>query len=458
MYISEKLAAMIKKLALKDIPQQVRETARSSIIDGLGVALAGAAEPASRHISAYVQSMQGIPECTIIAGSHRAPAAEAALVNATTAHALDFDDSTDTVGGHPTTVILPAVLAIGEKLHASGERILTAYIAGFETEALLAKMVNFEHYDKGWHPTATLGVFGSAAACAKLMELDESETAMGLSLAVSMACGVKENFGTMTKPLQAGLASRNGLTAASLAAQGFIAQKSAIEGKKGFFEVFNGAGKYRIEDLGTQFGCPWDLAYPGVAIKQYPCCGSTHPAIDAVIQLVTENDLSPDEIATIHVATHPRRLAHTNRPLPQTNLEAKFSVQYVTAVAAANRWVGLGDFMDGALQREAVRKLLLKTEACPLPEHKWGPEHFAAEVDIRCSDGRRLHRRVEKAKGRGPQLTLSAAELERKFSDCASRQLSPEAVRSCLAMVAGIEELTDIGMLMGLLSAGQTSR
>lgn len=452
MYISEQLASMITALSLENVPQQVRDTARNSILDCLGVAVAGAAEPASELISAYARGLGGHPECTIIAGNYKAPPAEAALVNATMAHALDFDDCTDTVGGHPTVVILPAVLAMGQKLRSSGRQVLTAYIAGFETEALLAKMVNFEHYDKGWHPTATLGVFGAVAACAKLLKLDDSKTAMALSLSVSMACGVKENFGTMTKPLQAGFASRNGLMAAILAGQGFTAKKSAIEGKKGFFEVYNGAGNYRVENLEPAFGKPWDLLYPGVAIKQYPCCGSTHPAVDAVIHLVTEYDLAPDQIEQLRVAVHPRRLAHTNRPQPETSLEAKFSIQYVTAVAAVNRWVSLTDFSDDAARREEVRKMLDRVEAVPLPEDKWGPEHFAAEVGIVCRDGRRLHHRVEKAKGRGPQFALNTDELERKFTDCVTRQLSPETARNCLFLVAEIEKLADIGVLMDNLA------
>jgi len=452
MNISEQLAACITNLSLEQVPPDVGHTAKNSILDCLGVAVAGAAEPASEIASEYVRGLGSRPEATIIAKNFKAAPTEAAFVNATMAHALDFDDSTDTLGGHPTVVILPAISALGQKLQSSGRQVLEAYIAGFETEALLAKMVNFEHYDKGWHPTATLGVFGSAAACAKLLQLDGAKTTMALCIAVSMACGVKENFGTMTKPLHTGISSRNGLTAAMLADKGFTAKTSAFEGKKGFFEVYNGAGNYRVENLEPNFGNPWDLAQPGVAIKQYPCCGSTHPAIDAVLHLVIQNELSPHDIEQVQVATHPRRLAHTNRPLIQTSLEAKFSVQYVTAVAAVNRWVGLDDFSDEALKREAVRKMFNKVTAVPLPQDKWGPEHFAAEVDIICKDGRRLHRRVEKAKGRGPRFALSAAELERKFADCVKKELSNETVQHCLSMIRGLENLQDINALMDCLA------
>jgi 2-methylcitrate dehydratase PrpD len=454
MYISEQAAVFVNKLSIEEIPENVCRTAKNSILDCLGVAVAGAREPASEMVTDLAAVSGGKPEATIIARNIKTASTEAAFVNATMAHALDFDDSTDTLGGHPTVVLLPAILALGQKLHASGRDVLEAYIAGFEVEAQLAKLVNFEHYDRGWHPTATLGVFGSAAACAKLLKLDNAKTAMALSIAVSLACGVKENFGTMTKPLHTGISSRNGLTAALLADKGFTAKKSAFEGKKGFFEVYNGPGNYRVENLEPLFGNPWDLAQPGVAIKQYPCCGSTHPAIDAVIHLVTQHDLSPSEIEKMQVATHPRRLAHTNRPLVQTTLEAKFSVQYVSAVAATNRWVGLDDFSDAAMKREAVQKMLSKVTAVPLPQDKWGPEHFAAEVDITSKDGRQLHHRVEKAKGRGPRLALSPAELERKFTDCVKRELSPETVQRCLPMIWELENLEDINGLMDCF-AGQ---
>jgi len=448
MTISEQLAACIVNMSLSQVPSEGWLTAKNSILDCLGVAVAGASEPAGEIASEYVRAIEGRPDGTVIAKQFRAPAADAAFVNAIMAHALDFDDSTDTLGGHPTAVILPAALALGQRIQASGRDILEAYIVGFEVEARLAKLVNFEHYDKGWHPTATLGVFGSSAACAKLLKLNETKTAMALCIAVSTACGVKENFGTMTKPLHTGISSRSGVLAAMLADKNFTAKKSAFEGKKGFFEVYNGAGNYRVENLQALFGNPWDLVQPGVAIKQYPCCGSTHPAIDAVIQLVAQNELVPSDIEKIQIATHPRRLAHTNRPFPQTSLEAKFSVQYVSAVAAVNRWVGLDDFTEAGIRGQAVQKMLNKVTAVPLSKDKWGPEHFAAEIEITCKDGRRLHHRVEKAKGRGPRFALSAAELEHKFTDCVKKNLSDETAQRCLVMIRDLENLNDINTLM----------
>lgn len=452
MTIAEQIASFLKRTKLKDIPEEACTLAKEVILDCLGVAVCGFREPASQLIIKYISSLGCRPQATIIAQGLQTACGEAALANATMAHALDYDDISDTIGGHPSVVILPAVLAVGQYLKASGQRVLEAYIKGFEVEAKLATLVNFEHYDKGWHPTATLGVFGSAAACAVLLELDEERTATALSMATSMASGIKENFGSMTKPLQAGMASHNGVRAAMLAQNGFTAKKSAFEGKQGFFNVYNGPGKYRIENLEKMFGNPWDLISPGLAVKQYPCCGSTHPVIDAVIYLADQYDLSPEEIARIQVAVHPRRLAHTNRPNPLTSLEAKFSLQYVTAIAATKRWVGLEDFCADRLHEKEIQKMLAKIEAISLPQERWGSEHFAAEVDIACKDGRSLHHRVEKAKGRGPQLFLTEKELERKFLDCTTQLLRLETAQECMMIIKELESIANIGMLMDLFT------
>lgn len=450
--IAEQISTFISNAELRNIPKEAQAVAKTAFLDYLGVAVAGSKEPVSKLITGYISGLECVPKAVVIAQGFRTACGEAALANATMGHALDYDDVSDTIGGHPSVVILPAVLAVGQGINASGEQVLEAYIIGFEVEAKLAKLVNFEHYEKGWHPTATLGVFGATAACAKLMKLDEEEAAMALGIAASLASGIKENFGSMSKPLQAGIASRNGVMAAALAKQGFTAQKSALDGKQGFFNVYNGPGKYRMENIEEMLGNPWDLVSPGLAIKQYPCCGSTHPAIDAITYLVNTFDLLPEEIEKIRVAIHPRRLAHTNRPQPQTILEAKFSVQYVAAIAAMKRWVSLDDLSADSLQTRETQKMLGKIEAIALPQEKWGPEHFAAEVDINCKDGRHLHHRVEKAKGRGPQLALSEKELERKYYSCVRQVLPLETAQKCYAMAKEFEQLTDVGVLMDLLA------
>ena len=239
--------------------------------------------------------------CLIFGTEQRVAALDAALINGTASHALDFDDCSDTLGGHPSAPILPALFALAETRTVDGRAFIAAYVAGWETETRIARGVNFHHYEKGWHPTATLGVFGSTAACCHLLGLTPEATATALGLAASFASGVKANFGTMTKPLHVGHCSRNGMLAALLAADGFTANAGALEHRQGFLHVFNGEGNFDADAILRDWGQPWDIVQPGVAIKQYPCCGSTHPAVDAMLSLVREHGLTPAMVERVEL-------------------------------------------------------------------------------------------------------------------------------------------------------------
>jgi len=245
--------------------------AKLAILDTLGVTLAGAHEPCAQIVSRVLPASGG--ECLIFGTDRHAPPLDAALVNGTAAHALDFDDVSNSLGGHPSAPILPALFALGEILDCTGRDFITAYVSGFETETRIARGVNFHHYEKGWHPTATLGVFGAAAACCHLLQLDQAKTAQALAIAASLASGIKANFGTMTKPLHVGHTARNGLFAALLARDGFTANTGAMEHKQGFLEFFNGAGNFDAAKILADWGRPYDIVRPGLGVKQHPCCG-----------------------------------------------------------------------------------------------------------------------------------------------------------------------------------------
>ncbi len=348
MTIAEALAERIASVRYDALPEEAVRWARVAIIDTVGCTLAGASEPCAR-IVARVTASDG--PCLIFGTEQRVAALDAALINGTASHALDFDDCSDTLGGHPSAPILPALFALAETRTVDGRAFIAAYVAGWETETRIARGVNFHHYEKGWHPTATLGVFGSTAACCHLLGLTPEATATALGLAASFASGVKANFGTMTKPLHVGHCSRNGMLAALLAADGFTANAGALEHGQGFLHVFNGAGNFDADAILRDWGQPWDIVQPGVAIKQYPCCGSTHPAVDAMLMLVREHALTPAMVERVDSWTHPRRLAHTNRPDPQSELDAKFSVQYLPGARAAGSSRGAGAFRGRQLPR-----------------------------------------------------------------------------------------------------------
>ena len=265
MTIAEGLADRIASVTYESLPDDALHWARVAILDTVGVTLAGASEPCAQIAARVLTGGASTGPSLIFGTDHRAAPLDAALINGTASHALDFDDCSNTLGGHPSAPILPALFALAETRDVDGRAFVTAYIAGFETEARISRGINFHHYEKGWHPTATIGVFGAAAACAHLLRLQPDRIAIALGLAASFASGLKANFGTMTKPLHVGHCSRNGLLAALLASEGFTANPGAFEHKQGFLEVFNGAGNYNADAILRDWANPLDIARPGVA-------------------------------------------------------------------------------------------------------------------------------------------------------------------------------------------------
>ena len=306
----------------------------------------------------------------------------------------------------------------GEILDSTGREFIAAYVAGFETETRIGRGVNLHHYEKGWHPTATLGVFGAAAACCHLMGLDRAKTAQALAIAASLASGIKANFGTMTKPLHVGHTARNGLFAAMLAREGFTANDAALEHKQGFLHVFNGIGNFDAEKILADWGRPYDIVSPGIGIKPHPCCGSTHPAVDAMLALRAEHDIVPDKVARIESWTHPRRLAHTDRPDPQSGLDAKFSVQYCLARALLDGRIVLEHFEGEAFRDPAARALMRRIHAAPFPATARGDgEPLGAELRITFDDGRTVAKRVRRALGRGTDNPLPEEKLHAQIRE-----------------------------------------
>ncbi|MHA1108572.1 MAG: MmgE/PrpD family protein, partial [Alphaproteobacteria bacterium] len=402
MALAEELATGIAAFEFGDLPDEAIYWARAAILDTIGVAIAGADEDCVTILEKALSTESAGGPCQLFGKTGRLGPLDAALINGTACHAHDFDDCNDTLGGHPTAPILPALFALAEETGGSGQDIMAAYVAGFETEVAIARGVHFHHYEKGWHPTATLGTFGAGAACARLMGLSVEKTAIALALCISFAAGVKANFGTMTKPLHVGQSSRAGLLAARLAREGFTANPDAFEHHQGFFEVFNGAGNFDPSRVMEGWADPLDIVSPGIAIKQYPCCGSTHPAIDAMLSLVREHGLTPDGVASIESITHARRLKHTNRPDPQTSLDAKFSVQYCLARALRDGRVTLDQFEGDAHLDFGVRHIMDRIQ---VGAHQ-DSNHFSADVTVTTNDGRTLSKHVEQALGRGTRDPL----------------------------------------------------
>ncbi len=453
MGLARELAERIVGTAAADLPSEALDWGKVAVRDTIGVALAGSREPAPRK----VEEMLGLPAdggpCLILGGCRRAGSLDAALINGTAAHALDFDNTAFHMGGHVSATMVPALLAAGEAHGASGRDLLVAHAVGFETGARIGRAVNFHHSEKGWHPTSTLGVFAVAAACARLLGLPVAETETALALATSLAAGTKANFGTMTKPLHAGQCARGGLMAALLARSGYTANPDAFEHKQGFFNVFNGAGNFAAARVLEGWGDPFDIVEPGAGYKQYPCCYSTHAAVETMLNLVRDHGpFDPAALARIETWTSARGLAHTDRPDPDSVLNAKFSVQYCVARAFLHGAVRLEHFEGDSYRDPVVRALLPKVRSVPYTPEQFSDEHpFGAEVRITLTDGTVHAGRIERPTGRTSRNPIAPARMRAKFEDCAGRVLAPDAVARACDRIDTFETADAVRMLTSLL-------
>lgn len=425
--------------------------ARASIIDTIAVALAGVPEPCTQLLLG-TPGIASSPGASLILGTDRRTSAlDATLVNGTASHALDYDDFSGVLGGHQSVPLVAALFAVAEERKAGGMQVLLAYLVGVETEIRLARAVNYHHYDKGWHPTSTLGTIGAAAAAAHLLRLDEQRTVMALAIAPSLSSGIKANFGTMTKPLHIGQCGRNGLMAALLAEGGFEANPDAFEHHQGFFNVFNGPGLFDAGKVLAGWGAPLEIEQKSIALKQFPCCGSTHPAIMIMLALVREEGIGAEDVQRLEILPHSRRLRHTNTPRPETSLQAKFSVQYAVVRALLDGTVRLKDFEGSAHLEPEVKRLLAITEARPHPDMADdAPEQWGAEVIVTLKGGRRVSRRADNLVGRGGDNPMSRQDLWEKFSDCAGRILPRAQIAPLFERLESLDRIDDVNQVTGL--------
>lgn len=452
----ERLAQRVHAFDKHQLTKKSVAQAKICILDTIGVTLAGHPEPCTQ-ILLKTPGVATAPGPALIFGTaRRTSTLDAALVNGTASHALDFDDFSGIMGGHHSVPLVATLLALAEERGGTGEDLIAAYVIGVEVQIRLARAVNFHHYDKGWHPTATLGIFGAAAAACRLMKLDVSRTTMALCIAASLASGLKANFGTMTKPLHIGQCCRNGILAALLAEGGFGAATDVFEHHQGFLNVFNGPGTFDIGKLFESWGEPWEIEAESIGLKQFPCCGSTHPATSMALKLRREERLSPADIAGIEVLPHGRRLRHTNTPHPQTSLEAKFSVQYVVARALRYGVLRLNDFEGDAHFDPEILRLLDLTTASPHPDMADNSaEQWGAEVIVTLRNGRRVARRIDNLVGRGGDDPMSNSELWDKFSDCAARGLPREQIAPLFERLETLDKVTEIAQLTRLLEVSE---
>jgi len=456
---TEKISRFIVDTRYEDIPRDAVKKAKRSALDCLGAALAGVSEPVSQTITGYVTKLGGPPQASVFGAGVKVSVADAALANGSIAHALDYDDCGVKIG-HPSVLVLPAVLSLGEHLGASGEDILTAYILGLEIEGKLALHADFKLMQARLNHQTWYGSMGAAAACAKLLRLDVAKTRMALGIAGNFACGLSANHGKMAGAMAAGNACRNGVIAALMAQAGVTANADIIEAKNGFYDTLVGPGHYDAERMADDLGNPFYIESPGIGLKKYPSCYHTHRALDGVFQLIGEHRLSDKDIAEVDVGTSERAMRVLAFTEPATPYQAKFSMPYCIAAAVVDHQVTLETFTDHKFEDRGIvetrKKVHLSFPDVPI----WpgladvGPdtEFVGNPVTIRTTDGRSYSARVDIPRG-DPALPLTDDELLEKYRDCAREQLSQDAIERSVGLVRGLEKVANVGTLMGALGS-----
>jgi 2-methylcitrate dehydratase PrpD len=444
---TEKLAQFAAAIDYDSLPEEVVTAVKRTVLDTLAVSIAGCREEAAAIIAAYVQELSAAGEAGVVGSGFQTAASEAALANGTLAHALDYDDVSTSMLGHPSAPLLPAVLAVAEKTGVPGKDVIVAFVVGLEVECKLGLAIGASHYARGWHPTATLGTLGAAVACTKLLCSDVAAIRAALGIATSLAGGSRQNFGTMSKPLHAGIAARNGVMAASLAVRGFSADASIIEAPLGFLHLF-GVGGHDAERAMASLGQPFDIISPGIGVKLYPCCYESHRALDAALQLRKEANIEAPRIARVEARVSPGTATPLIHHRPQTGLEGKFSMEYCLAAALLDGKINLASFADEAVQRPQAQELLRRVEM--VEEEQWQPIFGPATVTVILDDGSQHSRRVE-TPGGDPRAPLTWEELVAKYRDCAAGILPDAATARSAEIIANLEAAADVGELMGII-------
>jgi len=458
--ITDYVAGFITATDASAIPADVMHIGKRSVLDGIGLALAGSASKTSRIVRQYLASLgvESAQGSTIVGSKRRVPARFAAFANGVSIHADDYDDTQlavqkDRVYGlltHPTAPALPPALALAERDRRSGRDLMTAYHVGVEVECKVAEAILPRHYQHGFHTTGTVGAIGAAAAAAKLLGLDRETTRRALSLGATQAGALRENFGTMTKPFHAGRAAEAGVVAAEIAALGFTASPNGLEADRGFFRAAGGG--YTAEMIDGKLGNPWTLASPGVSIKPHPSGSLTHPGMAVMLDLVHRQDLRPERIRRVSVGTNhnmPNALIHHR---PRTELQAKFSMEFCMAILLIERKAALSEFTDEVVNRPDVQAMIEKIDFGTHPEAEAaGFDKMTTIVEIETDDGRVVKGVADFGKG-SPANPMSDAELSDKFRQCAAwGGFDRERTERVLDLAWRIETLNDVGELTKLL-------
>jgi 2-methylcitrate dehydratase PrpD len=445
----DRIAAWAGTLEAGQVPPAAFALAKKAFLDTLAVSLSGSQLESVRIVTALAKELgHDRGPCSVIGHGFKADVLAAALANGTAAHAELFDDNNGPMMAHPSASLVSALLPLAQARRLGGAAVLLAYVAGFEVNVALGRQLNPRLYEAGWHVTRTLGVLGVTAACCRLLKLGPQPFAAALGIAASMASGLRQNFGTMTMALHAGLTARDAVQATLLAEKGFLSDGEALDGRYGFFNLFAGA-----QPRALPLGRPFELLESGIIFKPYPSGAPTHAAVHAALAVQAALGDRLHDVSAIVCFVHPWNFMTLREGVPADSLRARVSMRY--CVAAALRFGALGSpqFTDQALADPLVQKFMAMIEirqADDLPDNGL----FPAAVEVRLTDGHSARVRCDIPPG-APAMALSEAESDRKYRGCASVVLDPPAIERTRALILGIDRLADVGELCVALEGGE---
>jgi len=457
---TDALVAFIRRTDLAGMPADVVAQGKRCLVDGFGVVLAGSTVRGSAILRDFARGVGEKADATALgAGTFRTSASRAALVNAGSGHAMDYDDTqlsttADRTFGlltHPTVPPLAAALAVAERQQTTGAKFLEAFLVGFEVECKMAEAIDPSHYGRGFHSTGTLGTFGAAAAAAKLMNLDEAQLRHMLTIASSMSSGIRVNFGSMTKPLHAARAAENGIVAAELASRGFTGGDEGLDGRWGFFQVF-GTG-VDLDRLVPVLGQPYTIVKPGVSFKPYPCGSLSHPSLDAMLKVVTDHDIKPEQVKAVRLRAGSNILEPLRYKVAKNELEGKFSVPFLLSTILLRRKAGVREFTDEFVASAPVQAMMPRVSTVFDPQiEAQGFDKIRSVVEVDLTDGRTLVQASDDRYRGGPDKPFTREELRAKFSDCAQLTLKADRVPRAIERIENVEMLRSVSELVQALA------
>jgi len=441
--IANVLSEYAVNLNYNDLPKAVVKQAKKSLLDTIGVTLAGSRSEVGKTFILLVKQWGGIKEATIFGDGTKVPSPNAALVNGAMGHIHELDDGHRFAFGHPGVTSIPSAIAIAEKVSAGGKELITATVLGYEIFIRIAKTINPSHRDRGFHTTGTCGTFGAAAAVGKILGLSQEGMLNALGIAAVQAAGLMEVMRgeSRIKPLNAGRAAHNGILAALLAERGITAPRTIFEGENGFFKAY--ADNYNVNEIYESLGEDYKIGE--IYIKRYAACRNIHPAIDCILYLIKENKISPEEVDKIIVKTYSTAYKLTGTDYePKTESTAKFSTPYCIAAAITYGKLGLEEFTPDKIVDKRLLRLArkVKVEVDPTFE-ELVPEKRGASVEISTKKGDKYVWTVENPKGE-PEIPISNEELQEKFKNLASPILDDNRVYDIITTVDRLEKVKDI--------------